>query len=128
MTGYGSAASLRPYAELLVQFYLKGTLYALDITQNGDDAVKKFTSGKYDIVLMDVQMPGMDGYEATNLIREWEAGHDAAPTPIVALTANALRGDEERSRSAGCDGHLTKPIKRTMLIEAIDEHIRKVAL
>ena len=73
-------------------------------------------------MLMDMQMPVMDGYTATRLIRLWEAEKRRPRTPIVALTAYALTEDEGKSFEAGCDGHLTKPIKKEHLLEAITRY------
>ena len=71
---------------------------------------------------MDVQMPVMDGYTATREIRRWEAEHNKRPAPIVALTANAVKEDKDLSIEAGCNAHLTKPIKKKTLISAIHEY------
>lgn len=94
----------------LVLAMLKQSAHVVDIAINGEEAVRKFTSSIYDLVLMDVQMPRMDGYAATREIRRWEREERRTRTPIVALTAHS--GDEEvqRSRDAGCDSHLAKPI------------------
>ncbi|MFQ6030810.1 MAG: response regulator, partial [Dehalococcoidia bacterium] len=91
-------------------------------------AVAKFKSGSYDLVLMDVQMPVMDGYVATQLIRQWEREQGTEPTPIVALTANALREDEQKSLDAGCNTHIAKPIKRATLLETISSCTAKEAV
>ncbi len=84
-------------------------------------AVEKVKSHTYDLVLMDMQMPIMDGYTATRKIREWEKGEGKArrQIPIIALTAHALKDDAGKSLAAGCDAHLTKPIKKAVLLEAI---------
>jgi DNA-binding response OmpR family regulator len=71
---------------------------------------------------MDRQMPVMDGLTATRAIREWEQAHHLAPTPIIALTASALKGDQEKCVAAGCTAYLTKPIKQEVLLQAIKEH------
>ena len=103
----------------LVQAYLKKTNYLIDTAENGQVAVKKFLSNVYDLILMDVQMPVMDGYAATQEIRRLEQEEGRKPTPIVALTAHALKGDIEKSFQAGCDAHLTKPIRKPILLETI---------
>lgn len=79
----------------------------------------------YDLVLLDFNMPVMDGLTATRKVREWEQNQDNGKTPIVALTAHALKEHEERSAAAGCDGHLSKPIKKKILIEAIVEYAKQ---
>lgn len=81
--------------------------------------MEKFQSGAYDLVLMDIQMPIMDGYQATSTIRTWEREHGRDATPIIALTANAFKEDIEKSQAAGFTSHLTKPIKKQTLLEAI---------
>ena len=111
---------------MLVQSYLKSTPYQIEIAENGEIAVEKYMSGQYDLVLMDMQMPVMDGYTATREIRKWEAEHRVRPKPIIALTANALKEDARRSLDAGCTAHLTKPIKKTPLLQAIDENAKRV--
>ncbi|MCC6136184.1 MAG: response regulator [Gammaproteobacteria bacterium] len=108
----------------LIRAYLKKTLHRLDIADNGAVAVELFKQGQYDLVLMDVQMPVMDGYTATRLIREWECEHHLPPTPILALTANALKEDEQRSLDAGCTGHLTKPIRKGIFLVALQSFLR----
>ena len=86
----------------------------------------RFKQNSYDLVLMDVQMPVMDGYTATGLIREWEQNRNEPPIPILALTANALKEDEQRSLDAGCTGHLTKPIRKGMFLAALQHYSHPV--
>jgi CheY-like chemotaxis protein/HPt (histidine-containing phosphotransfer) domain-containing protein len=102
--------------------YLRETPYSLDVAENGAIALEKFVAGNYDLVLMDRQMPVMDGLTATRSIREWEQRHHRPPTPIIALTASALKGDQEKFVAAGCTAYLTKPIKQDVLLQAIKEH------
>jgi len=71
---------------------------------------------------MDRQMPVMDGLTATRAIREWEQANHRPPTPIIALTAAALKGDQEKCVAAGCTAYLAKPIKQEVLLQAIKEH------
>lgn len=106
---------------LLIQAYMKKTPHVIDIAENGKIAVDKFKNGLYDIVLMDMQMPVMDGYTATQIIRAWEQEQRRPATPIIALTAYALKDDERKSIEAGCTAHLTKPIKKDLLLETIRE-------
>ena len=86
---------------------------------NGLEAVDKFRNSIYDLVLMDIQMPAMDGYEATSIIRAFEKASREFRTPILALTAHATTEERKKCLDAGCDGHLTKPIKKSKLLEAI---------
>jgi PAS domain S-box-containing protein len=110
-----------PDNRLLVQAYLQNLPYHLDVAENGQIALDKFTRGKYDVVLMDVQMPVMDGHTAVRKIRRWEKENRVTPTPIVALTASALSEDIRDSIDAGCTTHLSKPIKKARLLAAIHE-------
>ena len=102
--------------------YLQDTPYRVEIAENGAVAYEKFTAGHYDLVLMDRQMPVMDGLTATRAIREWEQANHRPSTPIIALTASALKGDQEKCVAAGCTAYLTKPIKQEVLLQAIKEH------
>ena len=102
--------------------YLEDTPHAVDIAENGAIALERFKSGNYDLVLMDRQMPVMDGLAATRAIRAWEHLTHKAPTPIIALTASALKGDREKCMAAGCSAFLTKPIRQDVLLRAIAEN------
>lgn len=108
---------------VIVAHYLKNSAYVIETAENGQIAIAKFQTGRYDLVLMDVQMPVMDGLQATSAIRQWERAHHRPPTPILALTAHALREEEEKSLDAGCTAHLTKPIRKQTLVRAIREYI-----
>jgi PAS domain S-box-containing protein len=108
-----------PENMLLVRAYLENLSLVLDFATNGFEAVEKRRQGVYDIVLMDIQMPIMDGYTATRKIRTWEKAHALPPVPIVALTAHALSEASVQSLEAGCDGHLTKPVERNDLVAVI---------
>jgi two-component system sensor histidine kinase/response regulator len=107
---------------LIIQAYFKRASDHIDIAENGAIAVEKFKSGKYDLVFMDVQMPVMDGYTATREIRKWEQEQGRKQTPIIALTAHAMKEDVQKSLDAGCTDHLTKPIRRATLMEAVQKH------
>jgi len=109
---------------LLILAYLKKYHYKIDTAENGDIAVELFKQGKYDLVLMDMQMPVMDGYTATREMREWERKEGLKYTPIIALTAYALKEETQKSLDAGCDAHITKPIKKATLLEAIREYVK----
>jgi len=101
--------------------YLEDTPYRVDIAETGAIACEKFIAGHYDLVLMDRQMPIMDGLTATRTIRAWEHANGRPPTPIIALTASALKRDREMCLAAGCTAFLTKPIKQEVLLQAIKE-------
>jgi signal transduction histidine kinase/CheY-like chemotaxis protein len=111
---------------LLVRAYLKNQPYTIDEADNGQLAVEKFQAGAFDLVLMDIQMPVLDGHAATRRIREWEQAQRRAATPIVALTAHAIKEEIDRCREAGCNAHLTKPVKKATLIETIEMQCRAV--
>ncbi len=104
---------------ILVRAYLKNTPYHLDEAENGRIAIDKFVSRPYDVVLMDMQMPEVDGYTATRAIRDWERDHNQPRTPILALTASALDENLHCTQEAGCDAHITKPVRKATLLEAI---------
>ncbi|MBF0587799.1 MAG: transporter substrate-binding domain-containing protein [Magnetococcales bacterium] len=106
----------------LIQAFLKKTHYDLETAYNGEQAVARFFTDEagFDLVLMDVQMPVMDGYQATREIRTWEIEKGRKPAHIIALTAHAMKEDERRSLDAGCDMHLTKPIKKKDLLAIIE--------
>jgi signal transduction histidine kinase len=91
----------------------------VDIVENGLEAVKARQQGNYDLILMDCQMPEMDGYQATQQIREWERSQNLSHTRIIAMTANAMQGDRELCLAAGMDDYLSKPISEKELKTAI---------
>jgi CheY-like chemotaxis protein len=110
------------YNVLLVRAYLKNSGIELDVAENGKIAVEKVLSNRPDLVLMDLQMPVMDGLEATRVIREAEETTGARPVPILALTADAGQEAVARSLFAGCSEHLSKPVRKATLLEAIARH------
>jgi PAS domain S-box-containing protein len=104
---------------MLVEAYLKKTPYGLEMAENGKIAYNKFVARQPDLILMDIQMPVLDGYGATRMIRRYEAQTGRAHTPIIALSASALDESIHRSLEAGCDLHVSKPVKRATLLDAI---------
>jgi two-component system, sensor histidine kinase and response regulator len=109
---------------MLIQAYLKNLPYQLEMAENGEVAVEKFTRSAYDLVLMDMQMPVMDGYTATREIRLWEREQNRPATPIAALTASALGEDASNSLEAGCTAHLSKPVKKSQLVGLIRDLVK----
>ena len=111
---------------MLVEAYLKNIPHQMTIAENGEIAVRKFVAGDYDLVLMDMQMPVMDGYAATRAIRQWQHERGVAPTTIIALTAYALKEEVQKSLDAGCTTHITKPIRKALLLDTIAAHTSEV--
>jgi len=107
---------------MLLQAYLRSPQYLVEIVENGAEALEKVQVRHYDVVLMDMQMPVMDGYTATRAIRQWEQSENRRPLPIIALTAYALSGDRNKCLEAGCTDYLAKPIKKEALFAVIAEH------
>ncbi len=107
---------------LLVNAHLKSKNCQITMAENGVEAIKKFKGQEFDLVLMDLQMPEMDGYEATRRIKQWEREQDLKPTPIVALTAHALTEDIKKTKKLGFDNHFTKPIKKSKLLSLIEKY------
>jgi CheY-like chemotaxis protein len=95
---------------------------------NGREALDLVKQEDFDLVLMDCQMPIMDGYEATGAIRAWEKQSNGKHVPIVAMTANAMQGDREACIAAGMDDYLTKPIKRLTLNTALSQWLKSAPL
>ena len=83
----------------------------VDVAEDGKIALEKYNTNSYDVIMMDVQMPEVDGYEATKKIREIEASSDEKHTLIIAITANAMSGDKQKCLDAGMDDYISKPIK-----------------
>jgi signal transduction histidine kinase len=110
---------------MLVEVYLKASPYELTFEEDGQATVDRFATSDFDLILMDVQMPVMDGLSATRAIRALEKERGTALIPIIALTANASSQDIERSAEAGCNAHLSKPITKMELIGAIEKHRRQ---
>jgi signal transduction histidine kinase/ActR/RegA family two-component response regulator len=103
----------------VAQRFLERLGHHVTLANDGREAVELWQQQAFDLVLMDVQMPEMDGFEAVATIREAELDRGTR-TPVIALTAHAMSGDRERCLAAGMDGYLTKPVKLAQLVEAID--------
>jgi two-component system sensor histidine kinase/response regulator len=111
--------------QVVVLSILKRLGYRADAVANGEEAVRALRGIPYDLVLMDCQMPEMDGYEATRLIRNPASGVSNVAVPIVAMTASAMKGDRERCLEAGMDDYLTKPVQLVTLAEMLDRWLGK---
>ena len=111
---------------LVLEGYLKKSSHKVLSLENGREAFEAFKIGDFDLVLMDMLMPVMDGYAATKAIRNWEKETRRKQTPIIAITAQALKEDETRTIEAGCSYHLTKPIRKKTLLDIIDKFISPI--
>ena len=105
-----------PTNQQVAQAILEGAGITVTIVSNGEAAVQAVRSAPFDAVLMDIQMPRMNGYEATRLIRELPQG---ASLPIIAMTAHAMKGDEEKCLDAGMDGYISKPVNQDRLFHTL---------
>ncbi|MBF0294409.1 MAG: DUF3365 domain-containing protein [Magnetococcales bacterium] len=108
-----------PDNQALVRAFLKQSGHSLEVVENGAEAERRVQEATFDLILMDVQMPVMDGYTATRRIREWERATGRGPLCIIAFTAHALEGEAKHSMDAGCDMHVTKPIKKRYLLDLL---------
>jgi len=107
----------------LVHAYFKKTPHIIDEAEDGAAAVDKFRTGIYDLVLMDIEMPIMDGYSATRAIRAIENETGRRRVPIIALTASVLADALKKSLDAGCDAHVAKPVRKAALLAAVHKAI-----
>ncbi|MBF0368530.1 MAG: PAS domain S-box protein [Magnetococcales bacterium] len=105
---------------LLIEVFLRKSPHTVESVSNGEEAVTRFMQESFDLVLMDLQMPVMDGLQATRRIRGWESDQGSPITPIIALTAHAFQDMEREALEAGCTLHLAKPIRKNRLLEVID--------
>jgi len=106
----------------LVRKILKHAGYTVLEAEDGLSGVVMAQNERPDLILMDINLPDIDGLEATNRIK---AEPHLAHIPIVALTANAMYGDEERILNAGCDGYMSKPVSKKILIETIEDYLNR---
>jgi two-component system, cell cycle response regulator DivK len=104
--------------DLLVQ--LLQDAYRLVLAYDGQAALEKARDEKPDLILMDLSLPRLDGWEAT---RQLKSDRALAGIPVIALSARAMKGDEERARAAGCDDFLTKPVDETLLLQKLERHL-----
>ncbi|MEI7683770.1 MAG: PAS domain S-box protein, partial [Planctomycetota bacterium] len=102
----------------ILEYHLTRAGYAVEFAENGKIAVEKALAGAFDLILMDMQMPELDGYEATSQLR-----HQGYRRPIIALTAHAMKSEREKCLKAGCDEHLAKPVEPGVLIGTIAQFL-----
>jgi CheY-like chemotaxis protein len=113
-----------PMNRRVVELLLAQSGLQITFAENGKEAVEKFSAGKFDLVLMDLQMPIMGGLAAMRAIRAWEKAQGRMPTPMLAVSANATDEHVIEAKEAGADDHVAKPIVREILFEAIARHAR----
>ena len=106
----------------LIRRVLEAEGYEMAEASNAEDAMQKIHSVHPDLILMDINMPGVDGYALTSKIKSTPG---FASVPIVAVTANVMRGDRERSLEAGCDGYIQKPIDIDILSQQIERFLAR---
>jgi PAS domain S-box-containing protein len=114
-----------PDNRLVIEMYLKDAAVDVVSVSNGREAIEKVIEEDFDVILMDIQMPEIDGYEAVKAIRQWEISSNKKETIIIALTAHAIKQDIKRSFDVGFNEHLTKPLKKNELLETIVRLIAK---
>ena len=101
-----------------VKTVLEKNGYEVETAINADDALKKAKKTKFDLILMDISLPVMDGYDATRNIRK-----SFQSIPIIGLSAHAMSGDDERAKAAGCNDYLTKPVDEDRLLKMLKEYL-----
>jgi two-component system sensor histidine kinase/response regulator len=116
-----------PVNQRVAQRMLQKLGHTVVVANNGREAVDALETARFDAVLMDMQMPEMDGLQATGAIRTREMTQTLERVPIIALTANAMKGDREKCLMAGMDAYLSKPIKSAELKDALDTYARAAA-
>lgn len=111
-----------PDNQILIMRILMAEGYKVSFAANGTEALDRLESQDYDLLLLDINLPDIDGYTLTDIIRQNERFKN---TPILALTANVMKGDRERSLNAGCDGYIQKPINVDDLPFQIEYYLKR---
>jgi two-component system cell cycle response regulator DivK len=107
---------------ILVMRILTAEGHSVTFAENGEEALKAVESDDFDLILMDINLPDIDGYTLTSMIRK---NGNMAHTPIVALTANVMKGDREKSLEAGCDGYIQKPLDVDALPRQVNDFLKR---
>jgi hypothetical protein len=110
----------------LIKLLLARQPLVMDEANNGREALELFERNEYSLVLMDIQMPIMDGFAATRMIRRVEERSGRRRTPVVALTAHAYEADIRRCKEAGCDDHVAKPFKKMILLQCLARYLQGI--
>lgn len=105
----------------LVTYILEKHGYAVDAAQDGQEGIDKAAQARPDLILLDIQLPRMDGYAVARRLR---ANPDLARIPIVAVTSYAMAGDRDKALEAGCDGYIEKPINPDTFMQQIEQHLQ----
>ena len=113
---------------LVATAYLEEFGYNYTVAKNGKEALHLIKTQAFDLVLMDVEMPGIDGFEATHFIREWEKEQDIKHLPIIGVTAHALTTHRERCLAVGMDDYISKPFYPDHLKNTIEKHLGLAAI
>jgi CheY-like chemotaxis protein len=108
----------------LARMVLNGSGFDVDVASDGAEGLQKARSTLYDLVLMDVELPGMDGLTVTRMLK---SDPKTADVPVVALTANAMKGDEQEALAAGCSGYISKPIEVASFVQRIATYLEPAA-
>lgn len=111
-----------PVNQKLIAFLLARAGYTYEVAENGAEALRRLDQSQFKLVLMDMMMPVMNGYDATKAIR---ANPKLKNLPVIALTANAMKGEDEKCRAAGCSDYLAKPYSKDQILNAISILIKK---
>ncbi len=111
-----------PVNQKLIAFLLARAGYTYEVAENGADALRRLDQSQFKLVLMDMMMPVMNGYDATKAIR---ANPKLKNLPVIALTANAMKGEDEKCRAVGCSDYLAKPYSKDQILNAISILIKK---
>ena len=111
-----------PENRVLIMRVLNAEGYSVSFAENGSEALSNIEQSKYDLILMDINLPDIDGYKLTSILRQNSTFQDI---PIIALTANVMKGDRERSLESGCDGYIQKPIDVDTLPRQIEIFLKE---
>jgi len=111
--------------QIVFQSLLDALNHEIDIACNGEEGVEKFKKNKYDIIFMDLQMPKLNGFEATKQIRQWEKENNLSQIPIIAVSAQTFLKKDNEATKAGCNNNIEKPIKKAILINMLRQYGQK---